>query len=240
MRYGYGRGRPQELRGSRKSGPRARSTNAQPSKAAPSDQTGGRGQARQESATSADGHTHPAPAPAMQPPALNHSAAERTPARHDQSAPQIFTPHGVPRHPRLVGHMLRRRRSLPAIRRRIGPPGSRCRVRPPAWRDGRRGSSGRRGRAQGCPGGAVCPLHRDQGHVRRRGLCGTSSHVSHATGNETQSEVEWPGPQLRDRWCRRFMVSRCSRGRSRWSAPCPASLDQRVTASARALGRLAG
>lgn len=32
---------------------------------------------------------------------------------------------------------------------------------------------------------AIGPLHRDQGHVRRRGLCGSSSHISHPAGDET-------------------------------------------------------
>ena len=96
--------------------------------------------------------------------------------------------------------MLRRRQSLPALRRRISPSASRCRIRPSAWREGHGGSSGRRGRAQGRPGGAICALHRDQGDVRRRGLYRSSSHVSHAAGDETVN-LRSSGPGRRPGEC---------------------------------------
>ena len=81
-----GRGRPQELRGKRKSDPRARSTSSQPSRTAPGAQAIQRGQARQDTTASAGGRDHPPlaqappdrkPAHARQP---RHTAAA-TPAR---------------------------------------------------------------------------------------------------------------------------------------------------------------
>src|SRR6266404_7157337 len=90
-----GRGRPQELRGKRKSDPRARSTSSQPSRTAPGAQAIQRGQARQDTTASAGGRDHPPlaqappdrkPAHARQP---RHTAAA-TPAR---AGPQPRTAH---------------------------------------------------------------------------------------------------------------------------------------------------
>jgi hypothetical protein len=94
-----GRGRPQELRGKRKSDPRARSTSSQPSRTAPGAQAIQRGQARQDTTASAGGRDHPplAQSPAGPQtrtcaPAPPHSGSNPGPRRPAAPAPPIFTP----------------------------------------------------------------------------------------------------------------------------------------------------
>jgi len=81
-------------------------------KAAPSDQTVARGQARQAVSTSADGHARSSQQPA--PPAGGSGPLPRyamraaaNPSPPQRPANAIFTPHGVPRPPTPVAHVVR-------------------------------------------------------------------------------------------------------------------------------------
>jgi hypothetical protein len=103
-----GRGRPQELRGKRKSDPRARSTSAQPSRTAPGAQTVLRGQARQaEDGVSGRPRSSSTRNRSQDPETRANPATPATERQQPQSnadphTPEIFTPSRRPeRHQRL-------------------------------------------------------------------------------------------------------------------------------------------
>ena len=181
-----GRGRPQELRGKRKSDPRARSTSAQPSRTAPGAQTFLRGQARQGN----DGVSgRPRPSSTRSRPARPETRANpATPATGRQQprpdadpharthAPEIFTPSRRPERHQRLSCTWRGRAMYP------GRFSAGFWPRPAAAR-ARRLAVGLRGRSPSCTARACGP-----GHLRLGPRCGSGSCRGYGAGGPDPAE----------------------------------------------------